>query len=180
MNSEEPLDVADVLFRALAEKRWLDAADLVSPRVLTDFEAAVREMERDASDTGPGAWYAGLFGFDSPEQTHGRTGRELMAAHAQHRDPDAQWPQGHGAGRLRRTPLGEIRERPDLVHVVYRAGFYSGSRLLGEDAVAVLTLEGTVFGWRAQKVDFGADLVFMTPSFSTGSVLLEADEPPAD
>jgi hypothetical protein len=174
MEREDPEEVAKTLFAALAEKRWADAADLIAPRVLNELERGVRRLEHDKRDSGPGSWYVGMFGFSSSEESRALSGRDLMAAHAQHRDPDAPWPSGSTLTKLRRTVLGHVLENSHLAHVVYRAGFYRGKKLQGEDAVNVLTLELTPRGWRAQRVDFGADYVNPT-SYSTAESWLEAD-----
>ena len=177
MEHEDPEEVANTLFSALAEKRWTDAADLIAPRVLEELERGTRRLERDERGGGPGSWHAGMFGFASPDDSRALSGRDLMAAHAQHRDPDTPWPSVETIIRLRRSVLGYVLEKSDLAHVVYRAGFYRRNRLQGEDSVNVLTLERTPLGWRAQRVDFGADYVNPT-AYSTSESWLEADDEP--
>ena len=79
-----------------------------------------------------------------------------------------QMPRTSANVRLLRTPLGHVPEGERIAHVVYRAGFYRGTEIVGGDALTVLTMELTPSGWWTRFLDFRADLVFMRPSFYTG------------
>jgi hypothetical protein len=161
-------DVADRLFAALNEKRWGDAVDLISPAGMASFDEGVRELAKHSSPAEVASLYSALLGVGDPKAVQDLSARDLLIAHARHSDPDTKIPHYMGSARLVRTPLGVVREGSRQAHVVYRAAFYRGSRVFGDEALAVLTLNLTPDGWRAHRVDFSADLVFMGPSWTTG------------
>jgi hypothetical protein len=173
----DPVSIAKEFFAALNEKRWGDAIDLISSDQIAQFEHSIHQLLSESTFDNPGAWYAVLFGFTHAENAAQLSGRDLMIAHARHSDPDAKFRQKSAKVNLLRTALGHVSEGEHLAHVVYRAAFYRGKEIVGDDALAVLTMELTQSGWRARFRDFSADLVFMQPSFSTGIGVYLLEEP---